>query len=178
MSVGSAKSGGGGGSSPETGPCAVCVSGFATNVVTVTISGLTDDNCDECDSINGEYELDRFPVDGVPWCLWKLEVEGEFCTFDSYEVSFFVGYSGVSPGNFLFLEVRASPPIPGSNNYHILGQWRLPISNPYDCLDMDEMLPETGWLDFLKYGCRFDESTARVRAGAHAGGGSGSGSGP
>lgn len=48
--------------------CELCQPGTAPNTVTVTLSGVTDNNCDKCSSFNATFVLSRNTV-GIS-CYW------------------------------------------------------------------------------------------------------------
>ncbi|MEQ8785139.1 MAG: hypothetical protein RIC55_02535 [Pirellulaceae bacterium] len=60
--------------------CQYCQSGTTPNELEVTIVGLTDRECSDCETMNDTYIL-QWIGDGPSGCCWRFDFE-EICSFD------------------------------------------------------------------------------------------------
>lgn len=98
--------------------CTHCLACFwppgPSRQIRLTISGATDDDCGDCESLDGEYVLDPVP-DANPGfdppiytCEWRYEFPAPVCGFD--EIVYQAGYTIALPGGpeFVRLEFRTA----------------------------------------------------------------------
>lgn len=76
------------------GECAACDDGNGPQQIQITITGITDDGCGDCDDLNGDYicELNTTDPDaGDPSCNWRLAF-ANIC--GDIQADIYVGRSG------------------------------------------------------------------------------------
>jgi len=115
----------------------------------VTISGLSDNTCDDCDDLNGVYILPVSvdPVFSPAVCIWKYVFSSEVCGVDYIAVILY----GASVSYVVF-----------GITYDAAIFWNeSPNETSYDCLNLDET-----WSDVEQSGntCDVSGSTARIEA--------------
>jgi hypothetical protein len=68
---------------PTVGECDACSEpAQAPLTVRVTVDGITNDFCDDCDDLNGEFVVTRDTSVGGPSCTWRSDVVTELCSAD------------------------------------------------------------------------------------------------
>lgn len=90
----SSSSGSSGGIDPTGGECACCnggAEGETPSYWIVEISGVTDNNCDDCNSFNASFEVIQTPL-GDDVCDYELDISGDTtCDMDIMQLNITCG---------------------------------------------------------------------------------------
>lgn len=71
--------------------CEACDVGTTPPSLIVTISGLSDDHCTECSSVEGTFQLDQ--IEGSP-CSYLHTLASPLCTETSFQIETISGFLG------------------------------------------------------------------------------------
>ncbi len=152
----------------EPRPCEVCQSGTFVEQFQVTISGVGDNGCSDCEKANGVFVCDYESAEGGEgWCLYKwlhiLEdppicwAEGDYRTFDYLLITIRVpGYGIGEPAS---LEVSLSETTSGAGVSLVGGRWMLDGAPDCSAIDLTVTPGNIG-----EYVCNYGSSTVAVEA--------------